>query len=86
MTEARILGFTGTQVGMPMFPEVVVDISGPDGNAFAIMGVVRRALKDAHRRHEACDQEVDDVLRDMLAEDYDHLLDVAKRYVTIVNR
>lgn len=32
---------------MPKYPDINVQLSGRDGNAFAILGAVQRALRDA---------------------------------------
>ena len=48
-------------------------LAGEDGNAFAIMGRVRRGLRKAKWPHE----DVSQVLTEMRAGDYDHLLQTA---------
>lgn len=59
----------------PRFPDVVVQLSGHDGNVFAIVGRVARALREAGYRDEAkafsgqayeCDS-YDEVLRLVMA-------------------
>ena len=49
------------------------NLEGEDGNAFAIMGRVRRGLRKARWPREDTDQ----VLREMQAGDYNHLLSIA---------
>ena len=59
----------------PVFPHVriVVDLGGPDGNAFAVMGRVAAAMRDA-----GIDQsEIDDYLKRAMASDFDTLLRVS---------
>jgi hypothetical protein len=46
------------------------DLSGPDGNAFAVLGAARRALRDAG----ACREVVDAFVAEATAGDYRHLL------------
>ncbi len=54
----------------PKFPEVVVSMVGADGNAFAILGRVRKALRAA-----GVDQEdIAAFSAEATAGDYDHLL------------
>ena len=48
-------------------------LAGEDGNAFAIMGRVKRGLQKANWSHEDTNQ----VLTEMRAGDYDHLLQTA---------
>jgi len=50
-----------------------VQLVGIDGNAFAIMGEIRRGLRKAGNDQES----IDAVIEDMMSGDYDHLLAVA---------
>jgi hypothetical protein len=54
-----------------------VRLVGEDGNAFAIMGRVRRALREAGADKEY----VDKYLSEATAGDYNHLLQVTMEYV-----
>ena len=63
---------------MPQYPEVVVKLVGEDGNAFAILGRVQKAL----RRAGASDDELDTFRHDATAGDYNHLLGVVEQWVT----
>ena len=63
-----------------LFPTIVIDIDGPQGNAYCIMGIVANALKECSFTKE----QINSILDDMKSGDYDHLVSVAKRYVTIV--
>jgi hypothetical protein len=51
---------------------VVIDLTGPDGNAFALMGYAKRFAKqlgwDKDQYHE--------LINDMMSGDYEHLLEV----------
>ncbi len=56
-----------------------VKLTGQDGNAFAIMGNVKRALK-----HAGADKEyIDKYISEATSGDYDHLLTVSMKYVNI---
>ena len=63
----------------PKYPHVIVemDIDGPDGNAFAIMGRVSAALKKAG----ATKEEINQYTMDSMSGDYENLLAAADRWV-----
>jgi hypothetical protein len=63
----------------PKYPNVIVemDIDGPDGNAFAIMGRVQAALKKAG----ATKEELNQYSMDSMSGDYENLLATADRWV-----
>lgn len=62
------------------FPDVKVQLTGQDGNAYAIMGAVQRAM----RRAEIPQEEIESYLnRSMNSESYDELLQVAMDTVTV---
>jgi len=52
-----------------------IDLSGPDGNAFAILGIVQRRLKEIGRAGD-----VAAFMAEATAGDYNNLLEVAQRY------
>ena len=56
-----------------------VQLIGMNGNAFAILGRVERALRDAGRSRE----EVERFHKEATAGDYDNLLRVVSEYVEI---
>ena len=59
-------------------PEVEVQLTGGDGNAFAVLGVVRKALVDAGH-----DDEVEAFFAEATSGDYDHLLGTCMRWVSV---
>lgn len=63
----------------PKYPNVIVemDIDGPDGNAFAIMGRVQAALKKAG----ATKEELAQYSMDSMSGDYENLLAAADKWV-----
>lgn len=63
----------------PKYPNVIVemDIDGPDGNAFAIMGRVQAALKKAG----ATKEELNQYSMDSMSGDYENLLATADKWV-----
>ena len=59
--------------------KTTVKLIGEDGNAFAIMGRVKKALMLA-----GADQEyIDKYLKEATSGDYDHLLAVSMEYVNV---
>lgn len=63
----------------PLYPEAIADLSGEDGNAFAILATVRRALRDARVPSD----EVTRFQDEAMSGDYDNLLRTAMRWVTV---
>jgi hypothetical protein len=63
----------------PKYPEIEVRLVGEDGNAFAIMGRVASALKDAGIPKE----EIDSYYAESTSGDYDNLLRTAVRWVQV---
>jgi len=57
----------------------VVELLGRDGNAFAIIGLCRKAARKAGWTQE----QVEQVLGEMMAGDYDHLLQVAMKHFEV---
>ena len=59
---------------MPKYPEIEVQLSGVDGNAFAVHGAVRRRLPaDVQAEFTA----------EALSGGYDHLLATAMKWVNV---
>lgn len=56
-----------------------VKLIGQDGNAFAVMGSVKRALKNAGADKEY----IDKYISEATSGDYDHLLAVSMKYVNV---
>lgn len=62
----------------PLYPEVEVQLSGHDGNAFMVLGRVIRALEKAGHVEAA-----KEFSREATSGDYDHLLRTAMHYVVV---
>ena len=58
--------------------DVVVKLTGTDGNAWAVMGKVTQALKRCGRGDL-----IEQYMEDSVSGDYDHLLQVAMEYVEV---
>ena len=66
-----------TENPTPPFPDVTVALSEMDGNAFFILGSVRKAL----RRGGAGTADLDEFTREATAGGYDHLLQTVMAWV-----
>lgn len=69
----------GTETGTPLYP-VTVKLTGEDGNAFAIMAQVRKAIISAG----ANDETVEQFINEATSGDYNNLLRVVMKYVKVV--
>lgn len=63
----------------PKYPDIVVNLSGNDSNAFAILGNVKRSMKKAN----VPSADVDAFFEQAMSGDYDELLQTCHRWVTI---
>ena len=61
------------------YPNIKVQLTGNDGNAFAIMGAVQTAL----RRNGVPPEEVKAYVEESMSGDYDNLLRTAMRWVDV---
>lgn len=64
----------------PKYPDIEVELSGTVGNAFSIMGKVRRAMK----RNGVSDDEIQKYTDESTSGDYDNVLVTAMRWVTVL--
>ena len=64
---------------MPLYPEIQVRLTGRDGNAFSVLGKVRKALK----RSKVPPSELKAFFDEATDGDYDHLLQTCAKWVTI---
>ena len=62
------------------YPDIEVQLTGQDGNAFAIMGRVSEAL----RRAGVPQSEIGEYHEESMSGDYDHLLRTAMKWVTVL--
>ena len=61
------------------YPEISVELTGRDGNAFSILGDVRRALKKGGVPQD----EVNSFFSEATSGDYNHLLATAMKWVNV---
>jgi len=62
------------------YPHIEVQLTGTDGNAFAIMGKVRRSLQ----REGVPKEEIDEFLEEAMSKDYDNLLVTCMNWVDVL--
>ena len=71
----------------PKYPEIAVELTGQDGNAFAILGRVKKALREGLREMgmptNDVDTELDTFFTEATSGDYDHLLQTVMQWVTV---
>lgn len=63
----------------PRYPNVEVELSGHDGNAFMIMGRVSKAMKKAN----VPQTEIDQFMKECKSGDYDNLLQTCMKWVEV---
>lgn len=63
----------------PKYPNIIVPLSGEDGNAFAIMGAVTKAL----RRGGVPANEITEYSNESMSGDYNNLIQTAMKWVTV---
>ena len=63
----------------PKYPKVKVKLTGEDGNAFAIMGKIIKALRNA----DVPEDEIEQYITDSQSGDYDNLLRTAMKWVDV---
>ncbi len=61
------------------YPEIEVDLVGTDGNAFALIGKVRQALK----ANGVSKEEIDDFSKEATSGNYNHLLQTCMKWVNV---
>jgi hypothetical protein len=69
----------GEIMSEPRYPDVVVQLTGNDGNAFTILATIQKALKRAGVEKS----EVDAYFIESTSGDYDHLIRTAMSWVTV---
>jgi hypothetical protein len=63
----------------PKYPDIHVQLTGEDGNAFMVMGLVSKAM----RRAGLTKARIDEYTNESMSGDYDHLLATAMAYVDV---
>ncbi len=63
----------------PKYPNIEVQLTGEDGNAFSVLGSVSKALRQA----DVSEEEIKEFMDEATAGDYDHLLGTAMKWVDV---
>ena len=63
----------------PKYPDITVELTGHDGNAFVVLGRCRQAAQQADLNGEA----IATFMAEAMAGDYDHLLQTAMLWFDI---
>jgi len=63
----------------PKYPDISVELTGQDGNAFAVLGAVKKAMRRADVPHD----EIQEFLDEAVSGDYDHLLQTVMATVEV---
>jgi len=61
------------------FPNITVTLIGEDGNAFAVLGAVKRAMQ----RGGVSKGDIDAYMAEAMSGDYNHLLATTMQYVEV---
>lgn len=68
-----------TPVVGPIYPEIEVELVGQDGNAFNLLGICKKAMRQAKMPEPV----IDSFFEEAMSEDYDHLLMTCQRWFTV---
>jgi hypothetical protein len=63
----------------PKYPKIKVKLSGKDGNAFNLMGIVQHAMRKGGVPRE----EISKCMDEAMSGDYDHLLQTLMSWVNV---
>lgn len=63
----------------PKYPDIRVRLTGKDGNAFNLLGLVQQGL----RKGKVPKLEQDEFLKEAMSGDYDHLLQTCMAWVKV---
>ncbi len=69
----------GTASKEVKYPDIVVDLTSNDGNAFVVLGLVTKALK----RAKVSAEEIEKFKDDAMSGDYNHLLQTCMKWVSV---
>jgi hypothetical protein len=61
------------------YPNITVQLTGEDGNAFYVLGKVLKALRKA----KVSDEEINAFSKEAMSGDYDHLLQTCMEWVNV---
>lgn len=58
---------------------IEIDLTGPNGNVFYLMGLARRLAKELNEVRGNNYQDPKAIIEDMMSDDYEHAIDVMER-------
>ena len=64
---------------MPKYPDIHVTLTGENGNAYAVIGAVRSAL----RRNKVSSEEIAAFANEAMSGDYDNVLTTCTNWVSV---
>lgn len=59
---------------------IEIDLTGPDGNAWALMGIAKQLCKLLNKRRKGEYSNFEEIQADMMSGDYEHLLEVMEKH------
>jgi hypothetical protein len=63
----------------PLFPHVKVSLVGKEGNAFSILGAVKKEMK----KNQVPQEDIDNFFNEAMSGDYDNVLRTVMKYVNV---
>ncbi len=84
--ERRDLAVSRLQSMTTKYPQIQVQLTGRDGNAFAVIGTVMGSLrraKDDEGKRLVSDSQIDEFIEECESGDYDHLLQTCMKWVDV---
>ena len=60
--------------------KIEIDLTGPAGNAYALMGLAEDLCKQFNRISGSQKYDSDEILKDMKSSDYEHLIEVLEKH------
>ena len=79
MALPKTVPYSQEDLEFPLFPEVEVNLSNCNGNAYALIGAVQKALRRAHAPVEA----LEEFRTEATSGDYDHVIQTCMRTVNV---
>ena len=64
----------------PIYPYIEVQLTGNDGNAFAVLAQIKKAM----RKDPVARERIDEFMTEAISGDYNHLLQTCMKWVTVV--
>lgn len=59
---------------------IEIDLTGPDGNVFNLIGIAKQLAKLLNKRREAPYFDPEEIAADMMSSDYEHAVSVLEKH------